>query len=261
MRFLTPLRYVMKLSKNLIFAALLAAALMGGTVVSVRAQGDAVSPAQSAPDASAPAFDEGKPAPVARAATLPASVRRTLPRGAKTLFCVSARLDHRAVLLHGWSNAKDEATLDILGTTAVRSKSRSRTRRTTSLPRLKRIAAGRIVPMQIVVRVAPLKTGGHGSAISLEWSESQSAFAFMTVPMLVLVLPSGVAGAAIQQDFSTESSVSGNVYYSLRTGKNGEAFMLLYDQVFDAGTQSVQRFAWNGRKFERQGESVTQPLP
>lgn len=254
----------MKLSKNLVFAALLATALMGGTVVSVRAQGDAVSPAQSAtdttaPDASAPAFDEGKPAPVARAATLPASVRRTLPRGAKTLFCVSARLDNRAVLLHGWNTAKGNTTLDILSTTPARRS--SRTRRTASTARLKRIAAGRIeTGREVVVRAAPLKTGGRGSVITLKWSESQVAAAFTTVPMIALVLPNGVGGAVITQDFSTESTSGGNTFYAICTAPNGEAFMLLRDESFDGGTQNLQRFVWNGRKFERRGESVTKPL-
>lgn len=244
----------MKNFNRLVRVALLVTALASG----IGARSDGLSPVRNARAQTAPAFDEGRPVPAAREVPVSASVRRTLPRGAKTLFFVAARLDNRAVLLHGWNTAKGDASLDILAAVPARRSSRTR-RNTSSLARLKRINVGRIEPMQIVVRVAPLKAG-RGSVIALDWSESQVAFAFMTLPMLAVVLPNGIAGAAIQQDFSTESSAGNNLFYEIRTAPNGEAFLLLRDQSMDAATQRLQRFCWNGRKFERQGEAVTKPL-
>ncbi len=274
----------MKRSKNLLLTAI-SATVLTSAAGCARGASNTVPLAQNAPDANvlnvaapdagAAAFDEGTPAPRAREVPLPASARSALPRGAETVFCVAATLDNRPVLLHGWNSARGDTTLDILATTTV-SRNKGKRRRTTSTSRLKRIAAGRIVPNQVIVRVAPLKAGAssagarsktssskanaRGLATSLEWSEPQVAGAFMTVPMAVVVLPDGVSGAVIRQDFSTESSAGGNTFYTLCTSENGEAFLLLRDESFDARTQNLQRSVWNGRTFERQGESVTRPL-
>lgn len=277
----------MKRSKNFLLAAI-SATVLTSAAGCARGASNTIPLAGNAPDANvlnvaapdtgAAAFEEGTPAPRARAVLLPASARSALPRGAETVFCVAATLDNRPVLLHAWNSARGDTTLDILATKTVsrKAKGKGKRRRTISTSRLKRIAAWRIVPNQVVVRVAPLKAGAslagapskasssnanaRGLVISLEWSESQAAGAFMTVPMTVVVLPGGASGAVMRQDFSTESSAGGNTFYTLCTRENGEAFMLLRDESFDARTQELKRSVWNGRTFERQGESVTRPL-
>lgn len=238
------------------------AALLAALTSPTRAQSDAA-PVSNSLVANASAFDEGTLVPRLKTVVLPALVRRNLPRGAQTVFCVEARVENRAVLLHGWNNSKGDTTLDILVKSVARRsvrKSKSSRRALASFSRLKRVKIGRIAPNQVVVRALPLKTGSRGWVVSFEWSESQSAGAFMTVPMLAVTFPNGSGGAAIFQDFSTESSAGGNVFYLLCKAQNGEAFLLLTNEAFDAGTKSLGRTGWNGRKFEKQGESVTRPL-
>lgn len=218
----------------------------------VRAQDTATVVTNTAQDAPLVPFDGGQEVAAARKIAVPASLRRSLPRGAKTVLCATTTVNGHALTLHLWNPTKGDSRLDVLANMATRSKSKSRV-----LTRLKRISLERIETGRITARVASLE---KGMVIALEWSESQSAGAFMTVPMLAVVLPQGTSGKVILQDLSTESSASGNVFNSLRTDTRGETFVLLTTEVFDGGSQTVQRFVWNGTKFAAQGEGVTQPL-
>lgn len=230
-----------------IFVVALAAPLLATPVFTTAPFGARLVCAQQAPTAS---FDEGKAVSFARDVKVPTSVRRALPRRAQTLLCVAATVEGRAALLHLWNPAKGDSVLDVL----AKPKGKSAPRR------LKRVSLGRIEPNQIAARVAPLQKGKKGTVIALNWSESQAAGAFSTVPMLAVILPDGLGGKVLTQDLSTESSVGGNVFHSLRVGAQGEAFMLLTNEAFDAGTQQLQRLTWQKTRFAPEGEAVTRPL-
>lgn len=255
--------------KNLLLATLFVSFSASGSVVLLPAE-KCIAAAETAPSTNARAFDEGTLAPLAPKEVLPAAIKSALPKGATTLFCVATKLGNRMALTHGWNAAKGDTHIDIMERTAVRQRHkpgrRNRALRTdprmiSKYTRVARMTMARVESDNFAIRVTPLKMSARGLVISLEWSEEQSAGAFMTVPMLVFVLPQGLGGSVISQDFSTESSTGGNVFYLLHKDKNGNAFLLLTTQAFDAGTQELQRFTGNGRRFERQGESLTQPLP
>lgn len=244
----------MKHFDKIALVALLASALSG----CANAQNSDVPLAQTAPpDAAtpdAPSFEEGTLASQATKTTTPASVRRNLPRGAKSVFSLRAKLGDKNLLLHAWNSAKGDGHIDILAPSTTKSKSRP------TYTRLNRVTLRSIEPTNYSIRLAPLKAGKPGWVMAVNWSEPQVAMAFSTVPMTVFIAPTSDSGKVLEQDTETESSTGGNVFYDLRVDKNGDAFLMLVSEFFDAGSKSLQPYKWNGSKFVEEGKSASRPL-
>ena len=224
-----------------------------------------VAPNNAAPSAvadaatpDAPGFDEGVVVPQAVEKTAPTYLRQMLPRGAKSVFCLKTKLGEKDVLIHGWNPAKGSGHIDIL--VPVKTKATRKSRSRLIYQRLGGVRVGRIDSDNVAIRLTPLKAGQPGWVMSLNWSQSQSAGAFMTVPMTVFISPKSDDGKVLTQDTSTESSAGGNEYYDLRTDKNGDAFLMVVLEGFDAQAKNLQPYRWNGSQFVRQGESADRPL-
>ncbi len=245
---------IFHLNHRLVTSLALLSALAIGLAVARTTAPVAAQNAPASQDAHATSvLSSSTPVEVASDVALPASVRRVLPRGATSLFCVAANINKRAVLLHGWNARRGNTTLDILATTGSSHR--------TKYVRLKRPTTTRIEPGNgVAVRVASLDAAKRGTVITLNWSQSQAAGAFSTVPMLAFDLPKGVGGSAFSQGLETESSAGGNVFYQLRADAKGRAVLVLIEEVFDAGSQLVKRYEWNGRQFVPRGEAETVPL-
>ena len=208
--------------------------------------------------ANASAFDGGKIVPRAFKRTAPTYLRKMLPRGAKTMFCQGTKLGKTDVLIHGWNPAKGDGRIDIL--VPVETKASPKSKKYPVYARLNGVTVERIESQQYRIQLAPLKAGKPGWVMAASWSQSQAAGAFMTVPMKVFIAPGGNESKVITQDTSTESSVGGNEFYDLRIGKNGDAFLMMTSESFDAGTKRLQSYRWNGTEFVRSGESAELPL-
>lgn len=191
-----------------------------------------------------------KPAPAEKRA--PAAVRRALPRGAQTLFYVRTALGGATVFVHGWNPKKGNTVVDALTLTP-------------GPRRLQRVSVPRMDPTSdVLVRAALLdaKSPRGGVVLALNWNESEARGAFLRVPMLALVGPAGWSGPFYTQSLETESSASGNEYFTPQRGANGVIEMLHVSESFDAGTQTETRHPWNSRthQFEPAGKGVEKPL-
>lgn len=188
---------------------------------------------------------------------LPASARTGLPRGARTIFAFKTRLENRAVLLHGWRAAKkSDITLDILATTTVRSKTRSKTRRkkattTTRFMRLNRVSLGRMengegTARQISLGVVPLTTK-RGSVLVFEWYYFNVSGSYSYVPLLLVTLPDGLSERAVVEEFQGEGQSGGGTVYQGRIGPDGN--FLLRKKDYGEGSASYTPYTWNGKSY------------
>lgn len=195
---------------------------------------------------------KGNPVPTAASVAVPAAVRRTLPRGAKTLFFVRTDFNKQTVFVHGWNPSKGSTIIEAL----------TRSRRT--YRRLSRATHPRIESDGGVrVRAALLDANTKkGVALFLNWLEDSEGVAETNLPRTVLTWPTGWSGSVYLQDLSTTSSPSGNVFYRFRRASDGRLALWLIDESFDGGTQTETFRFWNNaaHKFEVEGEPRTLPL-